>query len=163
MLNSDGSIGGYMKCYKCKANKLAHVEVTERVEVAGHKFTGKVAALKCGACGELLLDGPALERFELLAAAKLAEAGEVNGEAFKFMLKAAGLRGTDLAALLDVAGETVSRWETGALPVERRAVALLGAIVTEAVAGSTATLGRLRALQAPARLPKVVRVNTKAA
>jgi len=74
-----------------------------------------------------------------------------------------GLRGTDLAALLDVAGETVSRWETGALPVERRALALLAAIVMEAVAGGTATLDRLRTLQAPTKLPKVVKVPTKAA
>lgn len=152
-----------MKCYKCKADKLTPVEVTERLEVAGHRFTGKVAGLRCGTCGEVLLHGPALERFELLAAAKLAAAGEATGPAFKFMRKAAGLRGADLAALLDVAGETVSRWETGALPVERRAVALLGAIVVEAVAGSTATLGRLRALQAPVRLPKLVRLRTEAA
>ena len=152
-----------MRCYKCKANKLAPVKVLEHVEVASHKFTGKVAGRKCGKCGEVLIHGPALERFELLAAAKLAEAGEANGEAFKFMRKAAGLRGAGLAALLDVAGETVSRWETGALPVERRALALLGTIVTEAAAGRTAALDRLRALQAPAKLPKVVKLPTKAA
>jgi DNA-binding transcriptional regulator YiaG len=133
------------------------------MEVAGHTFTGKVAARKCRKCGEVLLHGPAVERFELLAAAKLAASGEATGQAFKFMRKAAGLRGADLAALLDVAGETVSRWETGVLPVERRAVALLGAIVTEAAARSTATLDRLRALQAPAKLPKIVKVPTKAA
>lgn len=152
-----------MRCYKCKTGKMMPVDVPEQVEVAGHKFTGKVAGRKCAECGELLLDGPALERFELLAAAKLAEAGEANGAAFKFMRKAAGLRGVDLAALLDVAGETVSRWETGALPVERRALALLGAIVTDAAAGSTATLDRLRALQSPAKLPKVVKVKPEAA
>ena len=152
-----------MKCFKCKANRLAPVAVAERVMVGGHTFTGKVAARKCGRCGEVVLHGPALERFELLAAAKLAEAGEASGEAYKFMRKAAGLRGADLAALLAVAGETVSRWETGALPVERRAVALLGAIVMEAAAGRTSTLDRLRALEAPAKLPKVVKVRTKAA
>lgn len=152
-----------MRCYKCKADKLMPVEVPEHVEVAGHKFTGQVAGHKCAKCGEVLIDGPALERFELLAAAKLAEAGEASGEAFKFMRKSVGLRGADLAALLDVAGETVSRWETGALPVERRALALLDAIVTEAVAGATATLDRLRTLQAPTKLPKVVKVPTKAA
>jgi tRNA-2-methylthio-N6-dimethylallyladenosine synthase len=39
----------------------------------------------------------------------------------------------------------------------------IGAIVAEAAAGSTATLDRLHALQAPAKLPKVVKVPSKAA
>jgi len=152
-----------MRCYKCKATKLETVDVPQHVEVAGHKFTGRVAGRRCVKCGEVLLDGPALERFELLAAARVADAGGANGEAFKFMRKAVGLRGADLAALLDVAAETVSRWETGSLRVERRALALLAAIVAEAAAGHKATLDRLRALQAPPRLPKVVKLPTRAA
>ena len=150
-----------MKCFKCKVGKLAPVEAPHRMDVAGHTFTGKVAALKCGKCGEVALDGVALERFEMLAARRLADAGAATAEAFKFMRKAAGLRGTELAALLDVAGETVSRWETGALPVERRAVALLGAIVVEAADGGAATITRLRALQAPVALPKVIKMRAE--
>jgi DNA-binding transcriptional regulator YiaG len=152
-----------VECYKCKAGRLTPDEVVSTIEVAGYEFSGTVAARRCGACGERLLDGSSLERLQLRAAATLAAAGEASPGALRFMRKAAGLRGADLAALLDVAGETVRGWETGALPVERRAAALLGAIVAEAAAGSAATLERLRALAAPARLPKRVKLDTKAA
>jgi putative zinc finger/helix-turn-helix YgiT family protein len=152
-----------MRCYKCRGRGLETVDVPQHVDVGGHRFTGKVAGRKCTRCGEVLLDGPAVERFELLAAARMAKAGAANGEAFKFMRKAVGLRGADLASLLDVAAETVSRWETGSLPVERRALALLAAIVAEAAVGETETLDRLRALQVPTKLPRVVRLPTRAA
>jgi len=146
-----------MKCGKCGAEAPSG-QVPARIKVAGHTFTGEVAGARCGACGEEYYDGPAFERFELTVAVMLSTSDEPSGESFKFMRKVAGLRAAELAGLLDVAAETVSRWETGALPVERRALALLAAILADALAGSDATLERLRAMRQPARLPKLVRV-----
>jgi transcriptional regulator with XRE-family HTH domain len=70
------------------------------------------------------------------------------------MRKALGLRAADLAGLLGVAAETVSRWETGQRDVDRGALALVGGLVVDRLEGSTATLDRLRALAKPPRTAK---------
>ncbi len=152
-----------MECYKCKAAEMKPTRAQAQVQIGGCAFVGSVEAVKCPSCETVLLDGPALERFELVVAAKLGEAGEASGPAFKHMRKAIGMKATDLAVLLDVRPETISRWETDAQPVERRALALLVALVADELAGSTATLDRLRALAKPRKLAKSVRVGKVAA
>jgi DNA-binding transcriptional regulator YiaG len=44
----------------------------------------------------------------------------IHGEELRFARKAMGQRQPDLATLLDVATETVSRWETGTEPIRRQ-------------------------------------------
>lgn len=62
-----------------------------------------------------------LGRLELQAAiAVFSQAGSINGDELRFARKAMGLRQPDLAALLDVTTETVSRWETGAENIRRQ-------------------------------------------
>jgi DNA-binding transcriptional regulator YiaG len=72
--------------------------------------------------------GEALSKLELAAAAELARLGRRSGPALRFMRKALGYRAVELAAL-DVAPETLSRWETGEREVEGRAFALVGLLV----------------------------------
>jgi DNA-binding XRE family transcriptional regulator len=127
------------RCYKCKGETLAETKVEERIEVAGKTFTASVLAIKCAACGELYYPGPVLE-------------------SFGFMRRALGLKAVELAELLDVTHETVSRWEHGHQPVERRAVALLSAMVLDRLEGQTTTLDRLKTLLKPKPLPKLVRL-----
>jgi transcriptional regulator with XRE-family HTH domain len=79
------------------------------------------------------------------------------------MRKAIGVRAVEFAELLDVTHETVSRWEHGHLPVERRAAALLSAMVIDKLEGRTSTLDRLRALLKPEPLPALVRLVPRAA
>jgi transcriptional regulator with XRE-family HTH domain len=78
------------------------------------------------------------------------------------MRKALGLRATDLAELLDVTPETVSRWETDRVPLDRGALATLGALLRDARAGSTATLDHLRTLAHPPRGPREIAVRLPA-
>jgi DNA-binding transcriptional regulator YiaG len=60
-------------------------------------------------------------RLEIAAAcAVLSHAESINGDELKFARKAMGLRQPDLAALLDVAPETVSRWENDKDPIRRQ-------------------------------------------
>ena len=71
------------------------------------------------------------------------------------------MRAADLAELLDVTPETVSRWETGKLDVARAAWSALAGIVVERAHGEgrSRMLDRLRALQAPKKLAKAVRIE----
>jgi len=128
------------------------VSGTEREvrSVAGHTFVADMPANICG-CGESVIDYAPLHRFNLAIAGKLAELGASSGEAFKFMRKAIGMKAADLAALLHVVPETVSRWETGQRNVDYGAMVVLGAIALDQLEGRTRTLDLLRALREPAK------------
>ncbi|MDX2088302.1 MAG: helix-turn-helix domain-containing protein [Kofleriaceae bacterium] len=72
------------------------------------------------------------------------------------MRKALGMRAVDLAQLLDVTAETVSRWETGKIDVETRAFALLGTLVIERLEGRDDAVQRLRAIEKASTAEPVV-------
>jgi hypothetical protein len=69
------------------------------------------------------------------------------------------MRATDLAALLDVSAETISRWETEKRAVDRGALALVGNLVRDTLEGRTATLEQLRALREPRPLAKTIQLD----
>lgn len=125
------------KCAACGGESLRATHAAERCTVAGIEFTAEVEALQCANCGETYVDDKVLERMELAIAAELGRLGRLKGEAFKYMRKSIGLRGVDLAELLDVTGETISRWERDVVPVDHAAFAVLGAMVTEKRQGRT--------------------------
>ncbi|HWV37398.1 MAG TPA: hypothetical protein VN033_02860 [Vulgatibacter sp.] len=142
-----------MKCPSCGSAELEDAEVELEREVCGRRFKATGLALRCGRCGEEVVQFGVLGMFDLAIAADLAQRGPPSAEAFRFMRKAIALPAKELADLLAVTPETVSRWENDKLPVERRALALLSSIVLDKVEGRTATLERLRALAAPASPP----------
>jgi putative zinc finger/helix-turn-helix YgiT family protein len=146
------------RCYKCKSEKLQETTAEDRIKVAGKTFTAMVPVIKCRACGELYYPGPALEAFELDVAGELARHGEASAEAFSFMRRALGVKAVELAELLDVTPETVSRWEHGRQPIDRGAAALLSTMVVDRLEGRTTALDRLKTLLKPEPLPRLVRL-----
>jgi DNA-binding transcriptional regulator YiaG len=135
----------------------------EKLTIAGRTFAAKVSVTSCSSCDDSRVPLEELERFELAVAAELAKAGARSGEAMRFMRKAIGLRASDLASLLDVAPETLSRWETGEREAPRVYFAALGGMVLDRVAGSTATADRLCALRGDGpKPPRVVRLDLRA-
>jgi putative zinc finger/helix-turn-helix YgiT family protein len=145
------------RCMRCEGEKLVASETELSRKLAGRTFKVAVPARRCAGCGEQYISQKAGVSGELAIAEKLAQAGVVAGDAFQ-LRKALALPAVELAALMDVTPETMSRWEHGKLPVERRAIALLSAMVLDRVEGRTMTLDRLQALQKPSRLPKLVRL-----
>jgi DNA-binding transcriptional regulator YiaG len=133
-------------------------DVELRREIDGHVFTAIVPGSRCEACGETYTAGTDGERFDLAVAEALAFAAP-SGEAFRFLRKVMGLRATDLGELLAVTGDTISRWETGKSPIDRSAFTLLGLLVREQVAGSTAVLDTLKAAASPKVLGSEVRLK----
>ena len=159
------------RCVKCEitssasagGSKRSTLLVEERSqasrEVGGHLFFAFVPALSCKRCGETYFDGSVMHRFDLHVASRLADAGVSSGEAFRFLRKALEMRAADLAVLLDVSAETVSRWETEKRPVDRGCLAVLGALVRDQLAGRTATIEALRALRRPRPLARKIRLD----
>ncbi len=135
----------------CGNEQMVSGTERETRSVDGRTFVADVPAHVCERCGESVIDYQPLHLFNLAIAGKLAELGASSGEAFKFMRKVIGIKAADLAALLHVVPETVSRWETGQRNVDRGAMVVLGAIVLDQIEGRTSTLDRLRALQEPPR------------
>jgi DNA-binding transcriptional regulator YiaG len=97
----------------------------------------------------------------LAVACALADAGVHTGEALRCMRKALGLRGCDLARLLDVTPETISHWETGKARPNRAAFAALGAMIADAMAGRTTTRDRLATLARASEYPRALFVDLR--
>ena len=109
-----------------------------------------VPSQKCASCGAVYTAGPVIEKVEAFVASRLPEAGVETGAAFKFMRKALGLKASEVADLLDVRPETVSRWENGETPDKMR-LATLAEIASETLEGRTRLLGRLKTMAAHRR------------
>jgi putative zinc finger/helix-turn-helix YgiT family protein len=151
------------RCYKCKSEELREITAEDRIEVAGLTFTASIPAIKCATCGEETYAGPDLGAFEVAVAGELARHGVISAEAFAFMRRAIGMQARDLAELLDVAPETISRWEHGKRQLERGPFALLAEMVLDRLEGRTVTFDRLRALVKPEPLPRIVKLTPQLA
>lgn len=120
-------------------------EITRRI--AGRTMTVVVPAELDPEHGLTVAIGD-LVRAELEMASMLALEGPMKGAAFKFMRVTLGLPAKDLARLLTVTPETVSRWENGARAVDLAAWMTLGALVLERAGKPTETMKRLDRLAA---------------
>jgi putative zinc finger/helix-turn-helix YgiT family protein len=148
-----------MRCAICGKGSAKAKRMEMRRKVAGHVFTATVRGLLCETCGERTFDDAEVERVDLAVARALVEEGIVSGEAFKFVRKVAGLRAADLADLLKVTKETVSRWETDKVSIDHAARALVAMMLVDRAAGGTKTQDALRALRAPKTLGKRVELK----
>lgn len=135
-----------MRCVTCGHDKMARELVEETIRVGDVTFTARVPADVCPRCGEFYLDGVTIRALEKAVAEALAHGGDGSPEAFRYMRKAIGLKAVEVAELMSVTPETVSRWENGERQPEPRAVRLLGALVLEVVEGRTTLLEYLRSL-----------------
>lgn len=148
------------QCPTCGRSGIGPGTTTLSHRLGDSTFTAEVPAEVCPHCGESLVHSKDLRWFETAVARAAMEAGLHNGEALRWMRKSAGLRAVDVAALLGVTPETLSRWENDKRTIERASWAALAALATEGLDGPTAA--RLRAAAAPAPSPAVVRLGTAA-
>ena len=97
-----------------RVKAIKHVERVGPYKV--NDATGN--ARVCEACGDYTISCTQLERYELRAAATvLREVAHPDGAAIRYARKALGLKPTEFGALVGVAPEHVSGWESGAQPV----------------------------------------------
>lgn len=143
-------------CPSCTKGSLRPAEQTLHDEVNGHVFTATVMGETCDACGEGIVDGRDVERFELGVVKALLDAGDDSPEVFRLARKTLGLTAADLAGMLRVTAETISRWENAKHPIEAMALAILSLLVHDAANGSNATQDALRARNLAKPLAKKV-------
>ncbi len=135
------------KCPNCRAVGTMSSGTSELRSVVGpREFVATVPAARCTACGEAVIEGSTLRAFEDARAHALATEGASDGAALRWLRKAAALSGAELARLLGVAPETVSRWENGVQSPDRATAAVIADLALDALDGSTRTRKRLEAL-----------------
>jgi DNA-binding transcriptional regulator YiaG len=139
------------RCTRCRSTDSREETFAYVRRIDGTTFKADVAAERCVACGEVLVSGPGLLAAERALTARLARS-TVGPQGFRWLRRAAGLQAVQLAALLDVSPGTVSRWENGKKPLERRAAALVAALALEA-AGESANTRELLSHLARGRKP----------
>lgn len=149
------------RCVKCgaKAKRFRKAKREQRYQIGETTYYTSVPMQECPSCGEGYVDGPALKAAELTVAAEVARRGPAAGTSFRFMRKVLGIRGNEIAELLGVRPETISRWEKGRGEVDRSAWAVLSSIVLEERDGRRTLRERLETLRRPARGAKDVRVE----
>ncbi|MFO0646574.1 MAG: helix-turn-helix domain-containing protein [Polyangiales bacterium] len=105
-------------------------ECGARMQLKKHEREGRVGSFKvidsgcmasvCESCGVVDMTLDDLQRFERRAARiVLLDRPDAGGDVYKYARKALGLRQVDLARMLGVEPETVSRWENGHVAMPR--------------------------------------------
>ncbi len=137
------------RCPSCKKSNLT--KGTTTVERTFRSRSGKVRAvvenvpaLVCRVCGEALVSGEDLGRAELIAASRLLDVGARSGALLSWTRRSLGLLATDLAALLGITAETVSRWENDRVEPEPAVWNVIADLVDDRLEGRTRTEDRLR-------------------
>lgn len=111
-----------MQCPSCKKDTMR--PWTGMITRMGLEI--EAAGRRCGSCGETIFEGDEVQRQEREIAAVLVARGVRTAAEFKFVRKVAGFRANEIAELLGVRPETVSRWERGEAEVPRSAAFALG-------------------------------------
>jgi transcriptional regulator with XRE-family HTH domain len=86
-------------------------------------------------------------------------AGDFSAEAIRAMRRALDLKAFELAVLLGVRKETISRWETGRWPIARAAAIALGSLFGDVLEGRQTTRELIQTLQSSRPLPKSVNLG----
>ena len=81
---------------------------------------------RCEFCGETLFDHEEMGRQERLMATGVVARGIRKANEFRFVRTLTGFKANEVAAMLDVRPETVSRWERGEVEIPRLAAFALG-------------------------------------
>jgi DNA-binding transcriptional regulator YiaG len=116
-------------------------------------FNAELPALVCEDCGDFSFAHRDIQSFELFVADWIARRGMRESGTFRFMRKALGMTAVQLAELLDVQAETISRWENDKSPIDVGSFSVLAALVEDRLTGQERMLDRLKALREPAEVP----------
>lgn len=133
-----------MRCVSCRSAELVPGTIDHQEEVAGVTYKALLPAWVCARCDEALVSDEALALFERRMTEAVAR-GPVGGGALRLMRRWLGFKATELAALMGIRAETLSRWERDKAPTDANVFGLLARIVLEDLEGRSETLDYLKA------------------
>ena len=147
------------RCVQCGNEKLEKATTSYSVRITP-EITAQVdiPALQCTKCNESYTTDADMAKAELMVAPVVARSGQVNGETFRFLRRALGKQGKELAEQLGVAPETISRWERGGLETPQFAWLTLAMLVLDKAKSRDDTQQMLRAIRHPTTLPRQIKV-----
>lgn len=133
-----------MKCPNCqKDRKFRPASFKRTVHIAPMRFVVEMPAQRCPSCKTFVVTEAAAQDAETEIARNLAESGPISAASFRLLRSAARLKSVELARLLDVGKETISRWESGKRRVDPLAWKILAWIAVERGNGEATTRHRL--------------------
>ncbi|MFH2007579.1 MAG: type II TA system antitoxin MqsA family protein [bacterium] len=130
----------------CDHEPLKEGTVEETIQVGEVSYTAEAPAMVCPSCGESYLSVQTMGQIGWMVAADLARQGVGTPDAFRYMRKRLALKAIELAELLGVSPEAISRWEHGVHTPDTKAVKLLGIMILEHIGQRPMILDYLRSL-----------------
>jgi YgiT-type zinc finger domain-containing protein len=146
-------------CMQCGARRIARTKKDQVYTVGGSSFVVETPAFSCRRCRATFMMGPTLERAEREIACAIALRAPITGEGFRYMRRALAMRAADLAALLNVTAETVSRWENEQRTIDTNAWISVGSLLLEHSGRPPSTHARLTALRQDPKPLRNVRID----
>lgn len=141
------------KCTGCGATELEKRVEVERLTLDGVVFEKRVKVTACSRCAETFVNIEALAGFYLHVARQLVKVGVSGPQGFRHLRKAMELQSGELAELLGVTPETVSRWEKGKRSIETVYLKVLQMLARDFFKGTSTTRDVLRGPSRSVRPP----------
>lgn len=135
------------KCSKC-GTAMRQDTLTRDVTVAGVPFVVRMPGEHCPNGDSWSVSNEAAREMDRLVLRSIATRGPATGQTFKYMRGSLKLKAAELAELLGVTAETVSRWETGAVTMTPLPWVTVAAMALDQLDGRATTTKRLRAATA---------------
>ena len=150
-----------MHCPVCESSpEMVFGQFEESIKIGETAFVGIVPSYVCPKCKKQhYTSAPDMKRFELAVASYLAYVGKPVGEMVAFIHRVLGYTSSEMAKLLDISPEHLSRMEHGKRDIDHRIWILLGALAIDAYNGKEDTLIRLKKLMLDQPAPATVRVE----
>lgn len=145
------------KCPDC-GGKLVEAKHGHTSRIAGHTFTATLPVDRCETGGHWFVADRDLAAYEAAVASRLVEGNVTRPDALRFLRGVLGLKGAELADLLHLRRETISRWEQGKRPIDGTVYAVLRQMILDLAQGSTATIDFLRT-RGKRKLPRTIHVE----
>jgi len=150
------------RCAECNGQMLEETEAEQPFTVAGRTFVFVIPVSRCTQCESFTISYDAMGIVDDGIARELARHGDMSPAVFKRLRKAIDLRVEELAELLHVLPETITRWERDDEPIDHLAGVVVASMVLERLDGRSTLLDRLKAAVAPLPWTEVNQVDTPA-
>lgn len=139
-----------MRCIRCGSTGFDRVSERQSMTLDERTFSGDVPADRCRKCGETYFRSVDIGLWEK-AIVRAITAGPPGPQSASFARRAVGMQAKDLAELLGVTPETISRWENARRPMDTPTWLALGSLVLDKLEGRSEVIDRARAIRRPAR------------